>query len=133
MDYFQLYASMLIGHEQIDAEHQALVDALNDGLDMVAIGPQIEAVRAFAGDFRTKLAQHVASEEIIMSQHGFKGMEREKAEHRDALDSLDELLERHHDNPDLESLVRQIAGLVLGMFIKSDMSFKVYLERIKND
>lgn len=132
MDHFQLCESMLIGHEQIDAEHQALVDVLNHGLDLLATSPQVEAVRDVLDEFRTKLSEHIANEEVIMTRHGFTELEGEKAEHHNALACLDDLIERHLDEHDFETLIRDIAGLMLGLFIKSDMSFKVYLEKIRD-
>lgn len=131
MEHFQLYESLLIGHEQIDAEHQALVDVLNRGLDLLATSPPVEAMRGILDDFRTKLSEHITNEEAIMTRHGFTELEREKAEHHKALACLDDLMERHLYEHDFEMLLRDIAGLMLGLFIKSDMSFKVYLDKMR--
>lgn len=135
---------MMIGHKQIDGEHQTLLESLNRCENLIE-NASFEAVKAALYALRKQLAQHVLNEEGVMEAFNYGDMAQETAEHIRGLMAFDDLLVLYlgaengelengaAENWDLEtgaSLIFQISGLMLDLFIRSDMGFKGHLQKI---
>lgn len=121
---------MMVGHGRIDSGHVELIGMVNRCADLLEASAAAEELRRELAGLRKTLAQHVAEEEAIMKELGYADVQGEKDEHREGLAKLSELLEQCQDGANLEMLLRDVTGLLLNIFIKSDMGFKSYLQSI---
>ena len=97
---------------------------------MVEASATLEAFNEVLNDLKDTLVHHIGEEEAIMQELGYPDIQGERKEHLGGLVRLDQLLDTCRDGVDLEALLREVAGLLLVIFIKSDMSFKSYLQSI---
>jgi len=130
MDHLILNESMRVGHGQVDAEHAILIGIVNQCVDLVTASATVGEFHEVLIDLRSRLIQHIAEEEAILLELGYLDMEGERKEHRDGLVRFNQLIEQCREGVDLEMLLREIMGLLLLIFIKSDMSFKSFLQSI---
>lgn len=130
MDHLTLNESMLVGHRQIDAAHVALVGIVNKCVDMVDNSTASAELHTVLIELRDMFVQHIDEEEAIMRDLGYPDMEVERNEHIDGMKRLNQLLGRCREGVDLEELLREVSGLLLVVFIKSDMGFKTFLQSI---
>lgn len=80
--------------EAIDEQHQRLFELLNAIYDMMRVGRGGEAIAAALTELTEYSRFHFATEEGIMEQGGFAGLETHKAEHVRLLDEIRELRHR---------------------------------------
>lgn len=125
---------MKIGHGQIDAEHQDLLDKLLHCADLAKISSYEDVKSAFHA-FREQLAQHVDNEEGIMLAFGYDKIARDTAVHEQGLRELDDLLKLYltpgnWNSENGEDLVLKITTVLVELFLKSDLGFKGHLQNI---
>ena len=130
MDHLLLNESIRVGYGQIDAGHIKLIGIINRCVDMVEASVTAGAFLEVLYDLKGTLVHHIGEEEAIMQDLGYPDIQGERKEHVDGLVRLDLLLDTCRDGVDLEALLREVAGLLLVIFIKSDMSFKSHLQSI---
>jgi len=130
MDHFILNESMRVGHRQVDAEHAILIGIVNQCVDLVAASATAEEFHEVLVELRRRLNQHIVEEEAIMVELGYFDIEGERKEHKNGLVRLNQLIEQCREGANLEVLLREVTGLLLSIFIKSDMSFKSFLQSI---
>lgn len=80
--------------EAIDEQHQRLFELLNAIYDMMRVGRGGEAIAAALTELTEFSRFHFATEEGIMEEGGFAGLEAHKAEHVRLLDEIRELRHR---------------------------------------
>lgn len=91
--------SMEIGHPIVDAEHKMLFEHINEFVDSVfgdeGLGAHVKSrmARLLEG-LRANLAEMFQTEEILMRERGFPGLEEHRREHRELLDQFDQFV-RH--------------------------------------
>jgi len=130
MDRLILNESMRVGHGQVDAEHALLIGIVNQCVDLVAASATAEEFHEVLVELRSRLNQHIVKEEAIMVELGYLDIEGERKEHKNGLLRLNQLIEHCREGANLEVLLREVTGLLLLIFIKSDMSFKSFLQSI---
>lgn len=124
---------MKIGHEQIDAEHQDLLDRLGHCADLAGISSCEEVKSAFHA-FRAQLVQHIDNEEAIMEAFGYDKT-ADAAVHKQGMRALDDLLEGflipgNWNSENGEVLVLKVTSVLIELFLKSDLGFKGHLQKI---
>ncbi|HEY9078821.1 hemerythrin domain-containing protein [Magnetovibrio sp.] len=130
MDHLTLNESMLVGHRQIDAGHAALVGLVNKCVDLVGNSVAAAELHTVLIELRDMFVRHIDEEETIMRDLGYPDMEVERNEHVDGMKRLNQLLDQCREGADLDELLREVSGLLLTVFIKSDMGFKSFLQSI---
>jgi len=130
MDHLILNESMRVGHGQVDAEHAILIGIVNQCVDLVAASATVGEFHEVLVELRSGLTRHIVEEEAIMMELGYLDLEGERKEHHNGLVRLNQLIEQCREGANLEVLLREITGLLLLIFIKSDMSFKSFLQSI---
>jgi len=130
MKHVVLTESMKVGHEQIDGGHAQIIGIVNRCVDMIVARTTAAAFHESLLGLKAALVHHIDEEEVIMRDLGYPDMQGEVKEHFDGLMRLDQLLDTCRDGVDLEALLGEVASLLLLIFIRSDMSFKSYLQSI---
>ena len=91
--------TLSVGIDVIDEHHRYLFDLTNDLVDVVAkklgsreVGRVLKALGQYA-------EVHFRAEERMMEHYGFEGLDRQKGQHQQFHDKLQEFCEELHDNP----------------------------------
>ena len=95
MAYMTWRPELEVGQENMDAEHRALVDALNQLHDAMAEGrgrAEVNRTLAFLRDYAVR---HFTSEEELMVRHGFPEAASHFAEHADLISRVSSFLADH--------------------------------------
>jgi hemerythrin-like metal-binding protein len=91
--------TLSVGIDVIDEHHRYLFDLTNDLVDVVAkklgsreVGRVLKSLGQYA-------QVHFRAEERMMEHYGFEGLDRQKSQHQQFHDKLQEFCEELHDNP----------------------------------
>jgi hemerythrin-like metal-binding protein len=84
--------SFLIGIEELDHEHQVLIDDINRLHEELTRRKEKSGVEKCLGDIYARMQAHFALEEHVMKEHGYKFLDEHKREHRELLDTYTEYM-----------------------------------------
>lgn len=115
------------GFGDIDAEHQAIADCINDCL-VVAAKNRHALPPAQLMVLRQKMAGHFANEEALMESLGFPLLAPHRGHHRQILDRLDRLQAScaEKGGVDLNDVRLFLDGLIEDV-LHADLPFKTFL------
>ena len=118
---------------ELQAEHQALIDLLNRGLEAVGVipEPEVEMLLSMLEELRGLLGAHFAHEERVMARCRFPGLAAHSLHHdlcAARLDRLGEMLLAGRLKPN-RFLLDEMFDLILDDLIRADGAFKSFLER----
>jgi hemerythrin-like metal-binding protein len=108
------------GHHDVDREHRALIDLINEqdaGAAAVG-GAGGTGAEALVGDLYARIGAHFALEERVMREQGWHEYAQHKADHEALLDELLEVLDRVTDAGGLprDELAGRLARWFAGHF-----------------
>lgn len=113
----------LIGVEELDFEHQNLLESLNTlHLDILR-GDAPEIIEACVGEICTRVAAHFALEEQYMRRTKFVNYEEHKKEHDRFLDEIYDVVEMFNEDLDTdfqEALETRLEGWITNHILTSD-------------
>jgi hemerythrin len=95
--------SFLIGIEELDHEHKALIDDINRLHEELAGHDEKSEIEKCLGDIHARMEAHFALEENIMKEHGYKFFDEHKREHDELLDRYIEYMVRFLNDTDVSS------------------------------
>ena len=84
--------SFLIGIEELDHEHQVLIDDINRLHEELARRKEKSELEKCLGDIYARMQAHFALEEHVMKEHGYKFFDEHKREHSELLDTYTEYM-----------------------------------------
>lgn len=93
MAYLAWNSAFETGIAGIDYEHQQLVKILNHIHDLIAGGPDPDAILEALADFHTLASAHFALEEKIMQDQRYPGLAERHRIHRQLLDRVSEIMD----------------------------------------
>lgn len=130
MGHLKISAPLLVGHAEIDKEHQELAALVNRGMKSVADGA-LETCAGTLEELVAKLEQHFQNEERIMSELGYSDIQDHARQHRDCMTKVIKL-HKQCRNSDCrgEDCVLDILSLVLEDLVSEDINFKSHLQAI---
>jgi hemerythrin-like metal-binding protein len=132
MDRYTLPASCELPVPELQAEHQALIDILNRGLETIRNipDPSAELFLSLLEDLRQLLGVHFAHEEQAMARYNFPHLAPHSLHHdlcAARLDRLGDLLLAGQLKPN-RFLLDELFDMLLDDVIRADGEFKTFLE-----
>jgi len=124
-------ANFRIGIEEVDHEHQGLIELINS-LHM-ALGEERsgERVEAVLGEIFADISAHFALEEKVMRDRRYDALAEHKADHERLLDDLRDLMDAQADGAVLDDqhFAARLAAWFSGHFQTHDARFHRHLAR----
>ncbi|MDD2487138.1 MAG: bacteriohemerythrin [Candidatus Gracilibacteria bacterium] len=94
MAFITWNSTLVVGHPQIDQEHQKLVNSLNELHDAMKAGKGSEVCKKVLKELVTYTVAHFATEEKLMTQKSYPDFPSHKREHEELLKQARELNEK---------------------------------------
>ncbi len=119
----------LLGHAELDDDHQRLVDQLNAMANEIPDASYELCVQLF-DSLRHAALEHFTREEEILEGAGFTGLQAHRAYHAELIRQIDQLRSLGWDMTDKERLFErfvEMANFVVQDIIHGDMEFKEFL------
>ena len=82
-----------VGIEEVDSEHQELIEMINGLHDVMQVGADYVQVVELLGEIYAQIAAHFAHEEKIMRNAHYPLYEAHKEDHETLLDDLREIMD----------------------------------------
>lgn len=92
--------AFLIGIEELDYEHKALIEDINRLHGELARHDERSKIEACLGDISARMQAHFALEEHVMKEHDYRFFDEHKREHDELLDRYTDSMLRFLNNPD---------------------------------
>jgi len=124
--------SLSVDVDEIDEDHQKLVDLFNMLSQSVAEGDSADYIDAVLEELISCTVWHFRHEERLMLLYKYEDLAEHKAEHHDLIDSVKALQQKFHDgnklltNEDIEYLETWLTEHILG----HDMRLGFYLLKV---
>ncbi len=83
------------GIEDVDHEHQELVDLINQLHAKLEANADEETVTDFLGEVFARISAHFALEETVMRKHAYDEYAAHKADHETLLDDIRDIMDAH--------------------------------------
>lgn len=87
--------SYRLGHEEIDGQHQKLVNAINHLYDAMMAGQAAAEMGKVLGFLRAYTVKHFEFEEALMEESGYPGYESHRAIHDELTEQVVDLERRY--------------------------------------
>jgi hemerythrin len=91
-----------IGIEEVDFEHQELIELINDSYKEAINEGSMMAVVDYLGEIFAKISAHFALEEKEMRKLKYDQYEDHKQDHEKLLDSIRDIMDEYEDNSILD-------------------------------
>lgn len=124
--------SLSVEIDEIDEDHQKLVDLFNILSHSVAAGDATDYIEAVLEELISCTIWHFRHEERLMVLYKYEGIAEHKAEHHDLIENAKELQQNFHKanklltNEDIEYLESWLTSHILGR----DMKLGFYLMKV---
>ena len=92
------------GVDEVDFEHQALVDLINDSYEEARRSGSSDALIDFLGEIYEKISAHFALEEKVMLTRHYSAYTEHKEDHEALLDSILEIMDSFVDVEDFDDV-----------------------------
>ncbi|CRI65153.1 putative Bacteriohemerythrin [Thiocapsa sp. KS1] len=118
-------AALSVGIDEIDAQHQALIDLINEMQDAVVEGVERERQLEVLGRLAEYTKIHFAVEESLMRIFGYPDYERHKGQHEGLIRNMLDLQHRLalDQTPVDDSLMRHLRHWLLDHILQSDQDY----------
>ena len=130
MNKTELSSAFLIGHKEVDADHEELINILNALIEVCEINDNDndECYEKWQ-QFCDRLCQHFIDEEKIMRQFNFIDEEHE-IEHQTILKNFSTMGEKYKAQNNWEECIFEIRHSVLAQILRHDLKFAEHLVSI---
>ncbi|MCF6197655.1 MAG: hypothetical protein L3J50_13250 [Emcibacter sp.] len=125
MNKFELSSAFLIGHDDIDSDHDELVIILNKMVDSYS-EQNTKHCHEIWQQFCARLEQHFAKETKIMSDFGYHE-EGQTSDHQRILSHLEHLGGAENSLYDWEVCLFEMRNELLAWILRHDLKFSEYL------
>jgi hemerythrin len=127
MDRFvEWTAELSVGIDEIDSQHQALIDLINEMQDAIVADLGRERQLEVLGRLAEYTKIHFAVEESLMRILGYPDYERHRGQHEGLIRSMLDLqrrLDADHQAPIDEGLMRHLKHWLLDHILQSDQDY----------
>ncbi len=132
MEHYALPKTSLIGHAEIDDDHQTLIDLLNHAHCAVAplANPAPSLIYPFLENLREGLKWHFHREEKEMARLGYPELAPHRFHHAQCIARLDEICDAVA-GAQIEvgrDFLDELFDMILDDIIRADGGFKTYLQ-----
>ena len=117
------------GIEDIDYDHQELVELINTLYSILLTEPSKLTIGEFLGEIYARISAHFALEEQIMLAQDYDEYQDHKDDHERLLDDIRNIMEEFEDsaNFDAEVFSRHLGTWFIDHFKTKDMRFHKHL------
>lgn len=132
--FVRWHAEFATGVESIDAEHQRLVEMINELYDAMRSGRRQEIVQPLFSRLTEYVASHFANEEELMLRHQYPGLTEHRQEHQRLAAQVAELW-RGGEDASLEvcmELFNFLRSWLNGHILQRDHQYIPFLSRPSN-
>jgi len=126
MGPFRLTASLVVGHAEIDAEHDALGARLNQFMDCRKVGDDKGCAEIIA-ELVEAVERHFDHEIRIMTALGYTFLKLHKKEHDRIMEKCHELMTVSKAQGFGDNIADELTSIVVQDMIMADMDFRDYL------
>jgi len=124
---FRLTDALMIGHPKIDAEHQHIVELLDDFRGSLEAGDDNGCAEKIK-QMGKAINSHFENEEKIMEELGYKRLDAHKAHHAKATQKFNALIENADRISYGRHYINKLTAMFVEDFISADKCFKRFLE-----
>lgn len=82
-----------VGDESMDAEHQEMIDLINEIYEKLDSNPDADQIEECLGDIFSTVSMHFALEESLMRKNNYAEYQAHKDDHEDLLDQIRDLMD----------------------------------------
>lgn len=133
MAEFQWKESMSVGIQEIDAEHKALIDMLNDLFTSLKVGKGQDMAGETVKNMAKYAVKHFHTEEEYFKKFSYPDTKAHIAEHKAFVSEVEDLLDRADCGSCMYSL--EIANYLKDWLVKhimgSDLKYAPYLQEMQ--
>ena len=125
----ELLETFLTGHPMIDAEHRKIVDSINTVSEAILAGAY-DRCPALLDDFLQTCVNHFSSEEKLLADLGYPGLEDHSAFHNELIFKANSVKALCLDRTQPDSIQRcfnEMATLLIEDVVKGDLQFVSFL------
>ncbi len=126
---FHMNASLMIGHTQIDAEHEHILLLLDQFANCLKTDDK-EGCAEKLGELTEALDSHLESEEKIMTGLGYPDIDNHRAQHQRARLKYLALIKKSQRDGFTSSFADDLIAILSQDLIFADMDFKAYLKKL---
>lgn len=132
MDFYTLPANCQLPLPELQAEHEALVNILNQGLETIrsVSDPSVELFLSLLDKLRSVLGAHFVHEEQVMARHHYPNLGPHSLHHdfcTARLDRLGDMLLAGQLKPN-RFMLDELFDMIVDDVIRADGDFKTFLE-----
>ena len=129
LHHYRLPESLSIPYADIDAEHQALIDLLNQASNILSDTPALAHILPVLATLNQDLATHFRHEEREMEKLGYPDLLVHSAHHANCLKRMNDICDAvvAGKKPIDQTLLDDLFDLVMEDIIKADSGFKSFL------
>lgn len=129
MSMFTWDDTLSVNIEEIDAQHQKLVELINELHDAMLQGHANQVIGVVIAELTKYTQSHFSSEERLMKAHGYPGLRQHKKEHDQLLAQVNELNYRSQAGYTVVSLVvlNFLKNWLVNHIQGTDMQYKPFL------
>lgn len=127
----ELSETFVLECEELDKDHQQLVDMVNEITDTIDSG-EIKDCQDKIVEFVKFSKAHFSREEKLLSQSGYPDVEKHQVHHRQLSEKMDHILEfaasAEFNEMARDSLKKELIYFVMDDVITTDMDFKSFVK-----
>ncbi len=118
-----------IGIEEVDFEHQEMIELINELYGETKKAGSSMAVMYFLGEIFEKISAHFALEEKVMRELKYDQYEDHKEDHERLLDTIMDIIDEYQDTPTLDEkvLAEQLNSWFVNHFSTKDARMHKFL------
>ena len=105
MSLLQWKEEYSVGVEDVDHEHQEMIDLINEVHEALHDPKSAVGVDRFLGEIFARISAHFALEERIMQEAGYEEYGAHKEDHEKLLDELRDLMDDYETRNNLDEVI----------------------------
>jgi len=99
MSLLQWKPEYSVGDESMDAEHQEMIDLINETYEKLGSEPDADQIEECLGDIFSTVSMHFALEESLMRKSNYSEYRAHKDNHEELLDQIRDLMDDFDADP----------------------------------
>lgn len=131
INYFEWTKDMSVDEDNIDYQHQQLLEQLNKIIDVMFLGTKSKEVSEAVSFFEKYYKEHFSYEEYYMEKHNYPALEEHKSKHGDFIKKYFAFKEKLGKGVKLDELTMEIEKYLGKWWIehigREDQKYRLFL------
>jgi len=120
--------SMSVGVEELDEQHQRLIDLLNEAYEAIQKHDE-HAMCLLIDKMRDYALMHFSTEEAIMKEHGFPGIEEHKFQHAKFNRDVDDFKKKQFEKTNFSQIFVFLSRWLTAHIMDEDKKYIPYMPK----